>query len=320
MRITKTPQQFAPISEGLLFAFDTEETEPRDVDVEIVNIQTNEVVATQHLTGVTKGEVDIAPYVERFAFRAPASYTTTTILDEGYCTAYRIRIDGIESPVAIVSTNRTTVAVPQILSDMPQRRKISDGESDEVLIFASLGSTVSIHIKSADRNLLSLSHTTQFGVSRLTLVAADFYNEESIEVSIFVGMVEVGKITYTIVAPSRGEVRLAWESDSGAIERYTFPFARKVRREVERERIKRVPLPQSVSVSTTCHLHLASRYERAATIEALQQIISSPRVWIDQGENFQRVEVVNSHTERGLQGKPDCVELELSLWRKEVAL
>jgi hypothetical protein len=203
---------------------------------------------------------------------------------------------------------------------MPLRRTISDGESDEVLIFAPLGGIVQIHIKSADRDLLSLSHKSTFGVARLTLVASDFYQEENIEVSIFVGVVEVGKINYSMVAPSRGEIRLAWESDKGAIERYTFPFARKVRRVVERERIERESLPQSVGVATTCHLHLASRYERASTIEALQQIASSPRVWIDHGESFQRVEIMNSNTEMGLRGKPGCVELELCLWRKEVVL
>lgn len=319
MKITKTPNTLTPISEGLIFAFDTEQSEPRDVLVEIINHLTDEVVATQQLCGVTQGEVDIAPYVEHFAFRHPSSYTTTTILDEGYKAIYKIRIYDTVSPIVVVSTNSVSVATPQILSDMPSCRTICDGESDEVLLFAPLGSNVMVKVFAGNDELASFSQSSHYGVVRFTLVAADFYNKESIRVVFHSNTLIVGELHYNIVAPSRGDLRLAWVSDSGAIERYTFPFSRKVRREVERKRIERESLPRTIGVATRYNLHLASRYERLATIEALQQIISSPRVWIDLGEQFQRVEVLNSSVEQGLQGKPGCVELELCLWRREVA-
>ena len=319
MKITKTPNTLTPISKGLIFAFDTEQSEPRNVLVEIINHLTDEVVATQQLCGVTQGEVDIAPYVEHFTFRRPSSYTSTTMIDEGYRAIYKIRIDDTVSPIVVVSTNNVAISAPQILSDMPLRRTICEGESDEVLLFAPLGSNVMVKVFAGNEELASFTQGSHYGVVRFTLVPADFYNEENLRVVFHCDNQIVGELHYNIIVSSRADVRLAWVGDKGAIERYTFPYSRKVRREVERKRIERESLPRTIGVATRYNLHLASRYERAATIKALQQIISSPRVWIDLGEDFQRVEVLNSNLEQGLQGKPDCVELELCLWRREVA-
>lgn len=63
MRIYKLSNDFTPRHEGLLFGIETEFDEPQDVEVEVVDVATNEVVATQLLHEVTYAEVNIAPYV-----------------------------------------------------------------------------------------------------------------------------------------------------------------------------------------------------------------------------------------------------------------
>ena len=65
------------------------------------------------------------------------------------------------------------------------------------------------------------------------------------------------------------------------------------------------------------NITLISRYEPSATVEALAQIIASPKVWIEQSEGSREVMVLTSTIESDLFGEPACIALDISEWSRE---
>ena len=49
MRLIKLSEDFTPRHEGLLYGIDVESEQPRDVTIEVVDMASSEVVATQRL-------------------------------------------------------------------------------------------------------------------------------------------------------------------------------------------------------------------------------------------------------------------------------
>jgi hypothetical protein len=112
-------------------------------------------------------------------------------------------------------------------------------------------------------------------------------------------------------------VRLAWISGEGSIERYTFPTTLKSRRKSEKRTILMGEEQRVVASTTEQSTELNSRYEPRRTIEALIEIISSTKVWIECNDNLQEVEVLTSVTDHNLLGEPDSVRLTISQWRRK---
>ena len=63
MKFTSIPDTYSSYREPLIYAFDTESTTPRDVELKIINRSTGEEIGRKRLYNVTSGEVDIAPYL-----------------------------------------------------------------------------------------------------------------------------------------------------------------------------------------------------------------------------------------------------------------
>ena len=61
MKFTSIPDTYSSYREPLIYAFDTESTTPRDVELKIINRSTGEEIGRKRLYNVTSGEVDIAP-------------------------------------------------------------------------------------------------------------------------------------------------------------------------------------------------------------------------------------------------------------------
>ena len=114
---------------------------------------------------------------------------------------------------------------------------------------------------------------------------------------------------------------MAWISSRGSIERYTFPVTANRQRKAEKQTIRTRDRVGVVSSSTERRQTLVSRFEPRATIDALADIISATRVWIEEKGGFREVEVCSSVIDGNLFSEPDCVAIELiDGHREEVVL
>ena len=322
MRISKLSDNFSPLCRGILFGIETESVEPQSFEVEIIDAMTEEVIATQQLNKVLNVEINIAPYISTFGEYAP-THTSHSALYEAPTAAYRIRIGNVESEDVVVSINAVSCEVlPAIITSQPLLRRISYGECDELLIMAEYGDVVEATISADNGEMLTLESHITTAPLRLCISTEDFGKDiQTMDIRLTCNGEEFGQLHYDVVVARKGAVRLAWLSESGAIERYTFPISHTSKREVEKSYIRTCNGPQAISGKTAVELSVASRYEPSATVEALAEIVSSPKVWIEGvGGDFMGVEVVTSTIEYNLFNEPSCVGLNLRLPHKEEAI
>ena len=317
MKLTKISNDFTPLHHGIIFGIDTESSEPSDLVVEIIESESGEVVATQRLRKVCQAEVNIAPYIERTKGRTPHT-SATSILSEAMTAKHHIRIGEEVSEAITTSVNLEPATVPTLLTTMPFARKIAYGEQDEVLIVAGAGSKIAAHITTNNEESLSLEYTTASGVAIFTLATKDFgLWADRIEVVLECNGKPLGTLRYTIAPSYKGNTRLAWISEKGSIERYTFPAITSTSRKVERTILNALASREVIESRTELFATLRSHYEPKATIEALARIISAPKVWIERQNGVQEVVVATSSLDSNLFNEPNAVTLTLSVARRE---
>lgn len=321
MKINKLSDNFTPLHEGIFFGIDTEEESATDLVVEILERSTGEVVATQMLRGVVSAKVNIAPYVNRFAEYRPTSRHQTTFC-EAPTTAYKIRIGDTESEEVIVSINRTKIGTaPALVTSLPQTRRIARGESEEVVILSNKGDLICAEIEADNGEILYFEQiaTSEASIFAISLDELD-KEVKAFDVTLYCEGKTIDTLRYTVALPAQNATRLAWISESGAIERYTFPQLSKTTISTKKQSIMTSEGICTAHCRTKQTISLSSRFEASATIEALAQIASSPKVWMEHNGHYDLVEVTTSDISYNLFGEPSHISFNLCLWQKEVTL
>lgn len=317
MKIEKLSKDFTPRHKGLFFGIDTENENPLTLEVEIVEAESGEVVATQLLREITSAEVNIAPYVKPFTEYCPSPSAHTTFC-QAPAASYLVRVNDTESEPLRVSVNRADVEHLTIVTSMPNLRYMNYGESDEILLIASPGDTLTANIYADADDSLSVSTVVESGVATLVISPKDFKADaRTLSIELLCNGVMIDELCYNLRRSRRKGVRLAWLSDKGMIERYTFPMVIKKERKTIKEGIVAGSERCVVKATTDSLLLLSSRYEPRQTIQALAEIVSSSKVWLEDGEEHRLVEVKNSSIESDIFGLPNKISLTISEWNRE---
>lgn len=318
MKITKLSNNFTPLRKGIFFNIDTEGSEPQNILVEIIDSTTSEVIATQQLREITSARVNIAPYLAQFEDNRPMQ-SFCIAFSEAPSAHYKVRVDSVESEVVTVSVNNIEVGyVPAIISTMPNSRRISHGECDEVLIISEVGRKIYAEITADTGEQLCIEHLATSGANILAISTEDFGADiHTLEVVLYCEDEVFGSLHYLVYPPIKTATRLAWLSDNGSIERYSFPVTHKVKSEIEKRTIITTEGVQATQCRTTQRLSLASRFEPSDTITAIAQIASSTRVWRERGSGLERVEVTTHSVEQNLFDKPDCLCVDICTLNEE---
>ena len=321
MKIEKISENFTPLHEGILFGIDTECEEPTDIEVKIIEMATGEVVATKLLRNTVATTINIAPYVEILTEYAPSTHRQTTFT-EAPTASYKICVGDIESEEVVVSVNRCKIgSAPTIVASLPTTRHIARGENDEVLIRAECGKSIRAEIAANTGESLHLEFQTASGMAILTLSTDDFETAiSSLDIALYCDGEMFGSLHYAVKPYLKTATRLAWLSDSGAIERYSFPSSYKAKRYAKKRVISTIDGVEASQSHAKQFISLCSRIEPRATVEAVAQLASSPKVWVEQDDRWQLVEVVTPEIEYNLFGEPSFLHLDVCLWQKEVGL
>ena len=319
MQFTIQPSDFAPVDEGLLYCFDAGENEPKDVQIAVIDADSETVVGRKNLRHVKSGSIDIAPYVRRFDDTVPIR-TKGSAMVEAPSGRYVVEADGVRSQVLTVAGNRIRIGAKTSLTTMTRQRKIALGERDEVRLFGVQGSTFDVTIRTSGGDEIHPSHTTASGAVVLCVDTSDFaLGSRTAEVVMECDGREIPSLCYTIVGRYGADLRLAWLSTAGTVERYTFPVVRSMTHNAVRRRIETENgIGRTVACTTEQMLRLVSAYEPRAVAEAIAEIVASPQVWIEGRVVDSEVEVLSSSTTLYEFGRPDSVEVDLRVGREEV--
>lgn len=321
MKIEKLSDNFTPLQQGILFGIDSESDLPTDIAVEIIEAKSGEVVTTQLLRNTTVATVNIAPYITGIDTLAPTTFDRVSFIEAPTAT-YKIRIDKVESEEVVVAANCCKIgSSPAIISTLPTLRRIARGENDSVLIKTNPGEAIYAEIESDTGETLQFSYAPQSELSMLVLSLEDFHNKVgSFDVWLYCNGTVIGTMHYKVVVPPKTATRLAWLSDNGSVEQYTFPSSVKHTLTSEKRSILTSEGISAAHSRAKCKITLASRIEPKATIEALAQIAASTKVWVKQHGDWKLVEVVTSEMNYNLFGEPSHLLFEVCLRQKEVAL
>lgn len=321
MIIRKLSHDFTPLSEGIFFGIESEGEMPTDIVVEIINVATGDVIATQLLRNTISAKVNIAPYLTHFCGYAPTKCGQTTFT-KAPTASYKIRVDGIESEEVVISVNRTHIdTTPAIVTSLPLTRRIAYDEIDEVLVVADGGEKIFVEMENDNGETVHLEYLPTTKASLLVISPASFDTPtKSFNVALYCEGEKLGAIHYMVTPSLKGATRLAWLSESGAIERYTFPKSHKTTISTEKRRILTTAGVCATSCRTKQTISLVSRIEPCAMVEALAQIASAPKVWLEQDEECCLVDVVTSQIEYNIFGEASYLHLEVLISQKEVLL
>lgn len=319
MKITRQPDNFTPLSEGHVIAFDTESATPVDVEVNVLDMRSFQTITRMRLCGVTSGEIDVAPYIGRLLEAVPCSDCGTSLNVAPYV-CYTVVFNGVRTDKIYACMNRVAPTLPSWLSTMPQHRRLLYGEHDEVMLFGPKLALFEATAVADTGDDVSLTLAGESGAAMFCLDTLDFPETvRSIELSLKCNGTGLLTIFYTVERDRGTGVRLVWTSSAGTIERYTFPIVRNTVQSVVRESVADADgMPVTVGCTTEQTLRLVSDYERRSMAGAIAEVAQSPKVWRECGNVLSRVEVTTASTTLYEFGRPDCVEVDIRTRRKEV--
>lgn len=314
MKFTTQPQNLSPVDAGLVYAFDTESDEPRDVQVSIIEYDSYETVGRQTLCSVTNGSFDIAPYVRPFMSQRPTMARGTTLID-AQCYQFVVEIDGVRSRILTVSDNRVDVVAGSWLSTMTEHRRICPGERDEIRIFCRPGEMLDARVVSDDGMMMNSLLEPENGAAVLRIDTCDFAEDtRTLEVRIVCSSKFVRTIYYSFAKRYPNDLRLAWLSSVGTVERYTFPIVRSIARNTTRTAVVGADGKRcTVGCESEQCIRIVSDFERRGVIEALADIARSPKVWTEGALALTEVEVLTTASTLYEYGRPCFIEIDLRI-------
>lgn len=319
MRFTSIPKDFTPIADGVCFTFEVDDE--GDFEVQIIDDDTSEIIGIQRLYGVMGGTIDISHHICSNTPLRPTPHICSS-LAPAITRRYRIEIGGTVSPSVVLSDNRHQPTLPSIATTMGHQRRIGHSYSDTLRIFCPFGSTICASICSDMGEQLDLELCAETGVADLVVTPLDFDDRtKSLEVAVTIDGTPLPLTTYTIDPFFPDETRLAWLSSIGSLEHYTFNFMDRRWLQLDKPTTRNAALePTATHTSVECRQTLLSNLEPQAKMEALAEIIASPRVWVDDGKVYRAVEVLDPKRSSSHFGEPTCMLFDIATRKREGCL
>ena len=311
MKFTSIPEAFSSFREPLLYAFDTQSNRAQEVEINIIDKSSGTTIGSKRLHGVTKGEIDIAPYLRSAV--VPTLPETIEACGVVECpTQMKVAVEAN----GVTSSSRTFIAAKvdldnyyQPLTTQHLHRTMARDEFDLISFFSYADIVVEVVVEFFGKGNESLTITPDAGGQRVVAVTAkgrsDVTDGEATTV-----------IEYDIKENLKGARRVAWLNDHLAPELYTFPLRKSVLIKAARKRMESIWGSEAGTAERENELKLISAYEPQAQIEALTSILSTPRAWLVEGSTLQNVEITTDRVMPSSCGEMGIIEVDIRAARE----
>lgn len=322
MKFTSIPTAYSTFNAPLVYEFESQEG-AKDILFEIVDLATDEVIGRKQLYATQAGSIDIAPYLRRRALTTlPESIEGCGVVDCATQIKVRVTAEGVNSPSRnFIAAEVSPDAHYTLLSEQLHQRTMAHDEFDIIAYFAMPDAVVEVVVEASGKGNETKSIELSGGHRCIALTAADFdASTTSLKASIKIDGTVTDTIEYEIKPNLKGARRIAWLNHYHSPEVYTFPMRKSVLIEAARKRIETLWGKEAAEVEHSHELKLLSAYESEEQIKALQEIVSSKKVWLIKGL---KVEDVDLRTERILVAPSDgmgIVEIDIRSAKEGVEL
>ncbi len=286
-----SPNNFASIWNELIFEW--QESEPSDILIEIINDRTDESIGVKKFYSSSSAKINIAPMLFKSMMPTASKNSTTGAVNPstGFPRVV-LQVGDTQSPTLYFTYAKEQAEEDMILRTMPANRILYADECDQITMIGAEGELIVFTLRGIEHGQEEYSTIRSYytsidgGVRVFHLLASEWVNTyKTISVDCISGTTTLGTITYSLESQAASGYRVAWLSQRGSIEHYTFPI-----------------VASSSQLSSGKHSKtLRSAYGTAEEIEAISEIISSPLVWRVEAGEYTQIEV--DTTEQSIQNE-----------------
>lgn len=312
MKFTSMPADGASWREPLVYRFSTEEVVPQDVSVSIIDATSGTVYGSLKLYGVVKGEVDIAPYIAKNASLTPVFMSRPFVLVRSP-SAKRVivNINGMTSMERLFFRSQIDTTTPSVLSSLVENQIIEHGEKVRLTLFAKNYIVVRMSYGSSSMTQMQSSMYSGMYPTELFFSTERMAVGDVVELEVTLDDVLVQKLSFRVVERGASSRTLLWYNHRGGIERYVFPHCLKLGYDVGVQSIEGLNSLKLRSVNGRVRNRLCSRCESSAEIERIAEVLLSPVVIVDRGDDVDVVELESREVKFDDKGQLHSISLDI---------
>lgn len=359
MTFTHIPPLYAPLGGALRYGVRTET--PCTIDLRVIDARTRTLLGAKRFAGAEAVAFDAAPALRRLVRFAPVAGGTGFYAAEARTVNVRVeaQAEAIPADVArntpVIARTAQSSAVegdlpsavvvceerlflpctspltgPTLLTTMPRVRLICTGEADELTLFSPEPCTVTVTARTAEATIAETYRAAAGGLQLFRVDTADFARATTLTVDAGA----CGVVTYTVIPAIAGARRLAWRSNAGSVEHYTFPIERAETIEAAKTRVGVAATAEgaagvgdaggsaSIGVGDAVHrrvvrstmrrrTRLVSAYETRPVLTALAEVVASPEVWLLREGAYERVDIETDAATVHRHALVSCLEIDM---------
>lgn len=281
MKFVKIPENGASWDVALCYTIATEQNQPSDVCVEVVDAISGEILGTRRLYGIIQAEIDIAPYVRNAVGAATPSSAKIALSPSARCIV--VRAEGVDSPERVFYRAPLDCSTPHMLSDTNQPAVVERGDVIRLTAFAQS----EVRVSASDRRVTAIENFSAINSRgmpvEIAISTSSFAGDNvPIRVKVVCDRAQTYIFDYTVVEPTSTSYRIAWYNPKGGIECYTFP--RSARKSLEAELMTEIRGRAPRLRGVVARYRLVSAFEKREEMERIAMVIISPEVFECRGE------------------------------------
>ena len=318
MRFVSIPQNGASWSKKLIYSFDTELDEPTDVDVEIYNQTTHQLIARKRMYGVQRAELDIAPILRSAMEMTIPEVESSRALSSPMGCKVAVGIMGLMSVERLFSAANIEQLRPQMMSYLPDKFVVGYGEKLAFSVLAPSGLQVKIaEYAPNSRRSITLTPDSQLVFYDVVICTTDLRGDvERIVVSVTSGSDEIMRFECRVESKLPAGRRLVWRNRSGGIESYLFPKSLPLVAEADVDAFTTSAGVMAKLRGAQERYRLCSALEHGEALDTLREIIYAPYIYQMTLTELRDVVLVTRRMECAKCGELQSVVLEIvDEWR-----
>lgn len=328
---TNIPQNGASYQKPLIYEFLSSD-EIEQVEIRILT-NNGEEIARKVIHGtMTKGKIDIAPYVRRAVkHNIPQSVTNCNVIDIGGSITISVQIEDALSEERVFMAASVDLTQPiTLLTNQNTKRTFTIDEFDMIGFVNTTTKPIDIMIELCDDTYGCMMYRTfssaePFRPKAICVTAQEFSKELlAIAKYMLVKMQHDGNrfdfIEYDIRNNLSTARRIGWLNEYGAPELYTFPLRKSLLIEATRKHMESIWGREAAELESDNELKMISAYEPQKQLQELAKIVTSPKVWLQQNNGQQAVSLMTDRVLLTPGTGLGFVELDLRAAEKGVKL
>lgn len=318
MKFVSIPNYGASWREALNYSFSTETSEPQDIKVEVVDARSSELLGEMRLYGVTKGVVNIAPYVARRAsLLPPTSGEGLVVVQSPSAVAVVVRINGVSSAERIFFRSAFNPDLSRSLSYYNDNQEVEKGDVIRLTLHAkremwiAVSYSRGVKVQPIDTTIACDGCPMELMLSTNGLNAGD-----TISLTIRYDAGSVQGFRFTVMPRRMSSKRLLWYNPYGGVECYTFGHSIRIGYGVEVQSVDECAGEARRCVEGELRYRLCSGQESTTVLERVAELLLSPVVYKCGGAQCEVVDIASREVDYNGKGELHNMTLEVcEEWR-----